>query len=291
MKLCIIGKKKQDLFFLEDAKKHFDKVLFVPIENIRLITVGNKISVKYRTTDLSEFDCIFAIVPRSEYEKIFVIFSNLPETVFKPQGYKAFGITSNRLLLFQKLASKEIRVPKISLANTSETAYRALDDLHLPFLIRSAGEEMMLATTQQEAKSMIDTLHALKKPIFIEEHYPRKQILDLYVLENEVVDAKIKKRVGVEFKQDIKIKPKLTKSLISAAINTSKTLNTDWAKITLIKKKNPIVIDVDMSPKLNKHTSPRLFEKIRRLAEIEKSESWTVKMGTEIRNIFKVWAK
>ncbi len=290
MKLCIIGKKKTDSFFLEDAKKYFEKVLFVPTENIRLVTVGNKISVKYRTTDLSEFDCIVAIVPRSEYEKIFVIFSNLPD-VFKPQGHKAFGITSNRLILFQRLADKNIKVPKISLADSSETAYRALDELDLPLLIRSAGEEMMLATTQQEAKSMIDTLHALKKSIFIEEHYPKKQILDLYVLDNEIIDAKIKKRVGVEFKEDAKTKPKLTRSLISTAVETSKVLKTDWVKITLIKKKIPIVIDVDMSPTLNKNISPIIFEKIRKLAEIEKSESWTIKLGTEIRNVFKVWAK
>ncbi len=293
MKLCIIGDKKKNVGLLEEAKKKFDSVLYVPIDNIRLISSGEKITAKYRERDLSDFDCVLVDVPRKKYIYTHLILSNLSEGVFKTQSAKSFLIASNRISLLNKLAESKLNVPKVCLANTSESASRAFDDLDFPVLVRSEERGVMLAYSKKEAKTMIDALQALEKQIFVEEYNPKAQLIDIYVIGNQVAGFVTKKIVGSEFKK-AKKRVKLNKKLISTALEIMRVLDTEWAKVSVLNLKNPVVADVSLTP-LNEleddETITLLVDRIRDMTEIQKKGSWFYRTVKESSSLFKDWLK
>jgi hypothetical protein len=298
MKILVIGTKNTDLSLIEESKKLFDSVLFIPLSKLSVVSKGKEMIVKYKDKDISKFDAVFVTVPKQRYKFIHTILKNLSEEMFKTQGVDSFLVASNRQILFQVLAKAGIRVPKICLSDTPEGAKRALEYMRFPILVRPEGEEeFMLSYTEQEARTMIDTLHTLRQQIFLEEHFPKVEMIDLYVLGNEVIVGVKKKKVGSEYKPS-KDLVKLNKRMISTALDVTELLKTEWAKITILNLKEPMVIDVNLTPSIGEiieltgiNPAHDLFTKIVNLTKIEKKGSWSVKFLAEAVSAFKEWKR
>ena len=214
MKLCILGTKNTDPKIIEEAKEHFEKVLLAPISGVFLVSSKGKIIARYKDTDLKKFDCIFTLIDKENYHFAFLLMNNLPKTVFKPQGITSFVTVSDRTSLFKKLSENRINVPNIALANRGEAAKRGVKELKFPIVLRAGEKEVMLAHTEQEALSMIDTLHTLNHKVFLEEYSTRGKLYDLFVMGSEVVGAVKKRVVGTTIEEDRKFNVKLNKRMI-----------------------------------------------------------------------------
>ncbi len=288
MKLCIIGTKNTDPKIIEEAKKHFEKVLLAPISGVLLVTSEGNIIPRFKETDLKKFDCIFTLVNKKDYHFAFLLMNNLP-TIFKPQGITSFVTVSDRTSLLKKLSENGISVPNIALANRAEAAKRGVKELKFPIVLRAGENEIMLAHTEQEALSMIDTLQTLNRKIFLEEYSTKGKLYDLFVMGDEVVGAVKKKVVGTTIEEDRKFNVKLNKRLIETALKTARVLKTEWARISLFDFKEPKVIDVDLTPSVihvneiaEKDIIPDLMEMLKHYTELEQKESLPMKIVSEI---------
>ncbi|MBR9682068.1 MAG: hypothetical protein GOV02_00135 [Candidatus Aenigmarchaeota archaeon] len=289
MKLCIIGTKNTDPIIIEEAKKHFEKVLLAPISGVLLVSSDGKIIPRYKDTDLKKFDCVLTLVDKDDYHFAFLLMNNLSKSVFKPQGITSFATVSDRTSLFKKLSENRISVPNIALANRAEAAKRGVKELKFPIVLRAGEKEVMLAHTEQEALSMVDTLQTLNRKIFLEEYSTRGKLYDLFVMGDEVVGAVKKKVVGTTIKEDRKFKVKLNKRMIETALKTARILKTEWARISMFDFKDPKVIDVDLTPSVTnvceiagKDVTPDLMNMLKQYSELEQKESLPMKIVSEI---------
>ena len=292
MKLCILGTKDTNPNLIDAAKKHFDKVLLAQISGVALVSSNGEIIPKYKSTDLRKFDCIFTLVNKEDYHFVFLLMNNIPKKILKPQGTNSFVTVSDRTSLFKKLSENGISVPSIALANTSEAAKKAVNELKLPVLLWGGEKEVMLAHTRQESLSMIDTLHTLNRKIFLEEYNVRGKLYDLFVMDNEVVAAIRKRVVGTTLKEDPNFKVKLNKRLIDTALKTARVLETEWARVSLFDFKDPKVIDVDLTPSVThvssvakKNITPDLIEMLKNYTELEKKQSLPMRIISEMTKV------
>lgn len=280
--ICIIGvsqKKPTDMILLKGAKMNFHSVLFVPISSIRLITKNGKIFVKYRETDLSKFDSVFIRVPESKYRIASIILDNLPDDVLKVQNPESFLITSNRLLLCQKLAKAGISVPKICFADTAEAASRSFSELRFPILVRVPfdKEKIMLAKNATEAKALMDTLETLKQPIFLEEFYTDVNLFQIFVVGGKVIGSLKIKAVDIGYTKGEISQVKVSGNIRRIATHACKVLDTNLARVDILDTPEPVVVDVDICPSLVKlkkiskeDIGNKIFERLNYLVRVRK---------------------
>ncbi|MBL7160218.1 MAG: hypothetical protein ISS95_01525 [Candidatus Aenigmarchaeota archaeon] len=280
--ICLIGvsdKKPSDMILLEGAKKMFKSVLFIPISSIRLISESGKIFVKYRQTDLSKFDSILIRVPESKYKTAKTILDNIPEHVFKVQNAASFVITSDRLLLCQKLAKAGINVPKVCFADSAEAASRSFSELRFPILVRVPfdKEKLMLARNKNEAKAMMDTLESLNQSIFLEEYYTDVELLQVFVVGGKIIGTLKRKTTDIGYRKGTVSSANPSGRIKRTAKHACKVIEADFARIDILNLPDPVVVDVSISPLLDtfakfskNRIGERIFERISYLNHVKK---------------------
>jgi glutathione synthase/RimK-type ligase-like ATP-grasp enzyme len=252
MTLCLIGQEKSEtnLKLLEEAKKKFFSVFFVPIDGIR-IGMEEKFAISYRTSDLTKFDSIYPRVPNSFYSFAYQLLSLFPPEIYTPVKPISFLLADERFFLLSVLRKRGINTLDIQLARSPKAAYGILEEREFPIIIRIPGKETgVVANTLSEAKSVIDALGSLKQSILIEEFV--KDVVSCYVAEPDVIASvkkKTKEKDVVFSRGDYKNhKPDVeTKHL---ALEASKAIDTQLARVDVSINGDPKVVNISLSPDL-----------------------------------------
>jgi len=252
MELCILGQEKNEsnLKLLEEAKKKFESVFFVPINSIG-IGLNEKFSISYRTSNLLKFPAVFARVPKSFYSHAYQLLSLFPPETFMPLPPISFLLASERFFLLTVLRKRGVSTLNTYLARSSIAASRILENTKFPLVIRVPSKETgMVVKSKLEARSIIDALHSMQQPILLEELI--KNMVSVYVAEPEVIAAvkKTTKEKDVVFgKGEIK-NHKIDVEIKQLALDTAKAIDAKILRVDIALNSEPKVVNVNLNPNL-----------------------------------------
>lgn len=265
--LCIIGHEKSEtnLKLLEEAKKRFDSVFFVPIDGIG-IGLNDKFSISYRVSDILKFKVILPRIPRQFCSYAYQLLSLFPEDTYMCIKPISLLLADERFFLLTVLRKRGISTLNLHLTRSSKAAYRIIEEGKYPLVIRAPEKKTgVVVKNRTEAKSIIDALGSLDQPIMIEDVV--KDMVSIYVAEPDVI-ASVKKKTK---EKDIVFAPgKLKNQKISLetrqlALDAARAVDAGVARVDISLNENPRVVNVQLDPDLiapSKATGINIPEKI-----------------------------
>ncbi len=252
MTLCILGREKTEtnLKLLEEAKKKFSSVFFVPMEGIG-VGLSDDFSLTYRTTDLLKFKAVLPRVPRQSYSYAYQLLSLFPSDTFMPVPPIAFLMASERFFLLTVLRKRQVETLNLHLVRSVNAAERIIDALDFPFIIRVPTQKTGVTVKgRTEAKSIIEALGSLKHPVLIEDVV--KDVVSAYVAKPDVVAA-VKKTShdqdmvfgGGSYKEQ-----KLGVEARQLALEAADATGAQVVRVDMTMKDGPKVVNMEMNPNL-----------------------------------------
>lgn len=251
-KLCIIGEResKTNIRLIEEAKKRFGSVFFVPIDAIH-IGLTDRFSITYRTTNLLKFKAIFPRISKAMSSYSYQLLSLFPEDTFMPIKPISFLLAYERFFLLTILRKRKIDTINLRLTYKTESAIRILEESNFPVVIRTPEKKTgVVVENTSEAKTLIDAFVALNQPILIEDVI--KDMVSIYVAEPYVLCAvkkKTKERDIVFGKGKLK-KFKLGLEIKQLALDAARAIDTQIARVDLTLSDSPKVVNIELNPEL-----------------------------------------
>ena len=252
MTLCILGQEKTEsnLKLLEEAKKKFSSVFFVPINGIG-VGLKDDFDITYRASDLLKFNAILPRVPRHYYSYAYQLLSLFPSKTFMPVPPIAFLLSSERFFLLTVLRKREIETLNLHLVRSVKAADRILDSVDFPIVLRVPTQKTGVAVKgREEAKSVIEALGSLDHPVLLEE--PIKDMISAYVAKPGVIAAikKMTKDQDIIFGEGKYKAHKLSVEAKQLAIETANAIDTHVIRVDMSLKDGPKVINIELNPDL-----------------------------------------
>jgi glutathione synthase/RimK-type ligase-like ATP-grasp enzyme len=250
--LCIIGTKKSqtNINLLNEAKKVFGSVLFVPIESIG-VGLSEDFSIRYRVTDLLKFKAVFPRVPRKISSYAYQLLSLFPEGTYMPVRPISFLLAEEGFFLLTVLRKRNISTINLHMTKGPKAAVRMLEDATFPLVIRIPDKKTgVVVKNVTEAKGVVDALGSLDQSVLIEDLV--KNVVSVYVAEPDVI-ASVKKKTkekdvvfaaGELKKQNIDLK---TKQL---ALDAAKAIDAQVAKVDISLNGEPKIVNIELNPDL-----------------------------------------
>lgn len=267
MNLCIIGyeKSESNLMLLEEAKKKFDKVFFVPINSIG-IGLKDKFTITYRTSDLLKFGAVFPRIPRKFCSYAYQLLSLFPPETYMSIKPISFLLADERFFLLTVLRKRDISTINLQLARSPIAATRLVEASEFPLIVRTPEKKTgVIVNNESEAKNIIGALSSLKKPILLEELV--KNMISVYVAEPDVIAAvkKKSKEKDIIFGKGVLKKQKINAEIEHMALEAAHSIDAQIARIDISTDPEPKIINVDLNPSLitpSKVTGENLPEKV-----------------------------
>ena len=265
--MCMIGfeKSNTNLQLLEEAKKKFEKVFFVPINSIG-IGLMDTFSISYRATDLLKFGAIFPRIPRKFCSYAYQLLSLFPPDTYMPIKPISYLLSEERFFLLTVLQKRDVPTVNLQLARSPIAAARLVDTMEFPFIIRTPEKKTgVIVNGRSEAKNIIGALSSLKKPVMLEE--PVKDMISVYIAEPEAIAAvhkKTKERDVVFGEGDLK-NQKMNSEIEQIALEAAQTIDAQVARIDMSTKPDFKVVNIELNPSLikpSKVTGVNLPEKV-----------------------------
>jgi glutathione synthase/RimK-type ligase-like ATP-grasp enzyme len=254
MTLSIIGQDKSEsnLRLLEEAKKSFDSVFFVPLDGIS-IGLNQRFSIHYRATDMQKFKSVLPRIPKPFSSYGYQILSLFPGDSYMAVKPITYLLAAERFFLLTVLRKRGISTINLNMARSTIPAIKMVDSEKYPMIIRTTENKTgVVVKNRMEAKSIIDALAHLKQPILVED--VSRDIVSAFVAEPEVVAAVRKKSKST----DILFAPgelkshKLSIDAEQLAIDTARSMDAHVARVDMSINGEPRVINVDLCPDLVK---------------------------------------
>ncbi len=267
MTLCILGQEKTEsnLRLLEEAKKRFGSVFFVPIESIG-VGLNRDFSITYRTSDLLKFKAVLPRIPRRFYSYAYQLLSLFPADAFMAIPPIAFLLASERFFLLTVLRKRGIPTLNLYLARSVVAATRILEGLQFPVVIRVPAQKTGVTVKSiTEAKSIIEALGSLQQPVLIEDLI--KDMVSVYVARPDVVAAvkKVTREHDVIFAQGSLKSQRLDIEVRHLAMEVAEAIDTQIMRVDMSLNKEPRVVNIELNPGLmepSKVTGINIPEKI-----------------------------
>jgi len=180
MKFVLIsGQDGEDVkhIFLEEAKKIFDSVLYVPLDLVR-IELGEKgIVVKYKNVDLSSFDCAYIRVFQKDFLFAEILLDLLESKgVIMPSCLDGYQITNHKYFSVQRVARIGIPSPDSSLSISPKSALSLGEKLGYPLVLKLlqgyGGKGVMLLKSEEELRPILDTLQVFDEFLAMQSFIP-----------------------------------------------------------------------------------------------------------------------
>jgi len=250
MTLCLIGQEKSqtNLKLLEEAKKRFSSVFFVPVDGIRM-GVGKDFTISYRNSDLTKFDAVYARVPRGFYSYAYQLMSLLNPKIYTPVKPISYLLAEERFFLLSVLRKRNVETLDMKMAKSPKAAYGILEEGDFPLIIRTHGKQTgVVVKTLTEAKSVIDALGSLKQTILIEGVV--KDMVSCYVAEPDVL-ASVRKKTkekDIVFADGEYKKHKMNVETQHLALEASRAIDAQISRVDISLNGEPKVVNVELSP-------------------------------------------
>ena len=251
MKCAVIyGKKSaQHHHFIEKGKKHFDKVLGVPLEGVRTVYSEEGTKLMYSNTDLTEFEAVYLRLLGSDL----MYGEHIPEVlrdngVYTQMQSDSLAIASNKFHMMNVLAEGGVPVPRSAYTLSTRETERAGSMLGYPAVIKIisgyGGKGVMKADSESDIGPITDTLTLFEQDICLQEFIENPgEDIRIIVVGDETYSYK---RVGgdeEEFRSNIssggkrqKVEP--SEEMREAAINASRLSGLDISGIDIIEDKS-----------------------------------------------------
>ena len=252
MSLCIIGQEKSDsnLKLLEEAKKKFDSVFFVPIDSIG-IGLNEKFSIHYRSADVLKFKAVLPRIPQAYSSYAYQLLSLFPNDSYMAIKPIAYLLAAERFFMLTVLRKRGISTINLNMARSTSAAIRMVEAGEYPMVIRTTEKKTGVVVNKRiEAKSIIDALAHLKQPILIED--VSREIVSAYVADPEVVAVVRKKTKATDalFGPGELKKHKLSIDAEQLAIDTVRSMDSHIARVDMSLNGEPRVVNVELRPDL-----------------------------------------
>jgi len=254
MTLCILGHEKTEsnIKLLEEAKKEFKSVFFVPIESIG-VGLNKDFSITYRTSDLLKFNVVFPRVPRRFYSYAYQLLSLFPSKTFMPVPPIAFLLASERFFLLTVLRKRGVPTLNLHLARSMTAARGILDNAKFPLVIRVPAQKTGVTVKgKTEARSIIEALGSLEQPVLIEDLI--KEMISVYVAGPDVIAAvkKNSKEPDVVFADGSLKSHKLSLEAKHFALEAAEAIDTKIVRVDMTVDKEPRLVNIELNPNLMK---------------------------------------
>lgn len=252
MGLCIIGQEKSDsnIKLLEEAKKRFDSVFFVPINSIG-IGLSKDFSISYRASDILKFDAVLPRIPKSCHSYAYQLLSLFPSSTFMPIKPISFLLADERFFLLTVLRKRGIPTLNLHMTRSSRAADKVVEKVDFPLILRTPGKKTgVVVNNKLETKSIIDALTHLHHPILIESLV--KDMVSVYVAGPDVI-ASVKKKTkepDVIFSPGDYKSTKIGFDVEQLALDAAKSVDAQIARVDISLNGEPRIVNVDLNPDL-----------------------------------------
>jgi len=250
--LCIIGMEKSqtNIKLLEEAKKAFDSVFFVPIEAIG-VGLSEKFSINYRVADLLKFKAIFPRIPRGISSYAYQLLSLFPEETYMPVRPISFLLAEERFFLLTVLRKRQIPTLNLHLTKSSKAAVRLLEDTKFPIVIRTPDKKTgVVVKNSAEAKGIIEALGSLNQSILVEDFV--KDMISVYVAAPDVIASvrKKSKEKDIVFAKGSLKKHKIDLKTEHLALDAAKAIDAQIARVDISINGEPKIVNIELNPNL-----------------------------------------
>lgn len=248
--LCIIGQEKStsNIQLLEEAKKKFNAVFFVPLNAIG-IGLSDTFAISYRTTNLLKFPAVFARIPTEYCSYAYQLLSLFPQETFMSIKPISLLIAAERFFLLTVLRKRGVETINLKLAKSKKAAKRLIEEEKYPFIIRVPDKKTgVVVENSTEARSIIDALASLDKSILIEDVV--KNMVSMYIAYPDVI-ATVKKKSG---DKDIVFSPgdykgiKPTIEMERLALDAASAIEAQIVRVDITMENHPKVANINLNP-------------------------------------------
>jgi ribosomal protein S6--L-glutamate ligase len=225
---------------------------------------SHKPAIMYQGKPLEDFD---AVIPRIAASRTFygtaVVRQFEVMGVFSANESQAISRSRDKLRCLQILARKGIGLPVTGFAHATEDIDGLIDTVGgAPLVIKllegTQGIGVVLAETQQAAKSVIEAFRGLDANILVQEYIKEAGGADIrcFVVGDKVVAAMKRQGAPGEFRSNLhrggKAETvKLTPEERSTAVRSAKAMGLRVAGVDLLRSNHgPVVMEVNSSPGL-----------------------------------------
>ncbi|MCD6403073.1 MAG: hypothetical protein J7K98_01950 [Candidatus Aenigmarchaeota archaeon] len=245
MKLLIIGDPKEEgigKVVSKEARKFFTKVLYVPINRIRL-EVSDDIRVFYENEDLGSYDGVLPM-PTMENAEFFYLVTRMLEknVVYTPIPSDVILLPWNKPLLSYTLRKNGIKIRKVFAIAQNVAASTIMNEIKFPVFITTPSGRRVLVTKEEVLKDVLNLFKA-GNMITIEKPIKATSVVWSFVVGDEVIASYEKS----EEKGRRAIR--LDKELEEISIKIREILKSDFCVLSFVKTKNETVLsNVSFSP-------------------------------------------
>lgn len=245
---------------LQEAKAKFEKVEPMDLRQFEIHANPKKLDVLYQEKPLEKFDCIYI---RGSYKYALLqraLTRALQSEAYIPVSPAAFTLGHNKLLTILELQKHKVPFPKTYLAATTKLAKKLLEKINYPIIMKipegTHGKGVMFAESIHAARSVLDALEVFKQPYILQE-YVETDATDIraIVAGDKVIAAMKRKGPISEFRANIHAggygilyKPDFETEQI--AVMAAKAIGADICAVDILEAKEPVVIEVNLSPGL-----------------------------------------
>ncbi len=262
-KLAIIGSRtyKQSTVnaLLEEAKKRFDTVLFVPIDKLSIQTIDGKIGLFYKSQNLLAFDAIYPRISSRDMLLGEAVLKAIEQSgVYCPVNTHAYQVTNHKFYTVQKLTNQGVPGITSTLFISPKYADFAIMETGYPFVMKLisgfAGRGVVLVNNKEQMESILDAIHLFEEFICTQRFIKGKNYdVRCYVIGDYVIAVKRTSRKG-EWRANVSkggsaqlINP--TFEMLEIAKKSAKALGMDICAVDLMDyKKKWVVIEVNFMP-------------------------------------------
>jgi ribosomal protein S6--L-glutamate ligase len=225
---------------------------------------SHKPSVMYQGKPLENFD---AIIPRIGASKTFygtaVVRQFEVMGVFTANESQAISRSRDKLRCLQILSREGVGLPITGFAHSTQDIDSLIEIVGGPPLViklleGTQGIGVVLAETQQAAKSVIEAFRDLDANILVQEFIKEAEGMDIrcFVIDNKVVATMKRQGAPGEFRSNLHrggtaTAMKLTPEERSTAVRAAKAMGLSVAGVDLLRSNHgPVVMEVNSSPGL-----------------------------------------
>ncbi len=259
--LLIIGAEKPGVStkkIIEEAEKIFDKVKFVPVNDI-VLRVNKKFEITYKGEDLTKYDyCLPRIDSKRASHGYHVIKFMDILGMKKPYSAESIIIAHNKFLSLDVLRQAGVPIPETYLVSSIESAEQVLKKMKYPIVVKIAsgygGMGVMFFEDRSAALSAVETMIERKHQVLIEEFLKNPgEDNRAYVVGGRVVAGYKRKCARDELRSNMLVGgtaeyTNLSEEMKDIAIKAAAAVGSDILAVDIIPSdKGPRVVEVNLN--------------------------------------------
>jgi len=260
--LLIVGSKSHKTVvqhMISEAKKNFDTVLSVSIDQIRIECENGETKLFCKQTDLTTFDACYTRFFSNDFVFGEIVLDILENSgVYLPVGTDSFQISNHKYSTVRVLSKAGLRVPTSGLVVSQDPAAKMASKIGYPMVVKLlsgfGGKGIMLVHSEEDFKPLLDTMIVFKEFVAIQEFIEsNSEDLRCFVVGEKVYVVK-RKAIGGEWRSNVSrgASAKIVSvpdNVKNIALKSAKILGFELGAVDLIQKgKNYYVVEANFSP-------------------------------------------